>query len=416
MTLKAPGTIVLLALAALGCNTEKPAPAAAKTAAAPPPWTLTVEPLETPAASGSSGPQLTVSERGPLVSWVETNDDKAILKFAERTALGWSEPRVAASGTDWFVTDADTPAVIRLSNGALVASWMQSSSDEFEASNLRLSYSTDEGKTWSRSFLPHHDGTITQHAFASLFEIPGQGLGVVWLDGRQTVTNRESGPMSIRFTSYDTKWKQQAETAIDAKVCDCCTTSVAVTTDGLITAFRNRTDDEIRDIYVSRLEGGKWTEGTPVHDDGWHITACPINGPVVSAVGRDVAIAWFTTLDDKGQAFAALSSDAGRTWSAPIRLDDAGSLGHVDVEMLEDGSALATWEEFADQRGQFRTRRVEKSGAKSPAIVIAGASGGRVSGVPRLARLGNQLVFAWTERPERGGNGTVKTATATLLH
>jgi hypothetical protein len=59
---------------------------------------------------------------------------------------------------------------------------------------------------------------------------------------------------------------------------------------------------------------------------------------------------------------------------------------------------------------------VEKSGAKSPAIVIAGASGGRVGGVPRLARLGDQLVFAWTERPERGGSGTVKTATASLTH
>src|SRR6267378_6241440 len=133
MTSKAFGLIVLIALATLGCNTEKPAPAAAKTAAAPPPWTLKVEPLETPAAAGSSGPQLTVSERGPLVSWVEQNDEKTTLKFAERTALGWSEPRVAASGTDWFVTDADTPAVIRLSNGALVASWLQSSSDEFEA-------------------------------------------------------------------------------------------------------------------------------------------------------------------------------------------------------------------------------------------------------------------------------------------
>ena len=416
MTLKVPGLIVLIALATVGCSQENPAPVAAKTAAAPPPWTLTVEPLETPAAAGSSGPQLTVSERGPLVSWVEQNDEKTTLKFAERNALGWSEPRVAASGTDWFVTDADTPAVIRLSSGALVASWMQSSSDEFEASNLRLSYSTDEGKTWSRSLLPHHDGTITQHAFASLFEIPGQGLGVVWLDGRQTVTNRESGPMSIRFASYDAQWKQRADTLIDAKVCDCCTTSVALTTDGLITAFRNRTDEEIRDIYVSRLEGDKWTEGKPVHDDGWHVTACPVNGPVVSAVGRDVAISWFTTHDDQGQAFAALSSDAGRTWTNPIRLDEAGSLGHVDVEMLEDGSALATWEEFADKRGQFRARRVEKSGAKSPAIVIAGASGGRVSGVPRLARLGNQLVFAWTERPEKGGSGTVKTATATLTH
>jgi hypothetical protein len=84
--------------------------------------------------------------------------------------------------------------------------------------------------------------------------------------------------------------------------------------------------------------------------------------------------------------------------------------------MLDDGSAVATWEEFADQRGQFRARRVEKSGAKSPAIVIAGASGSRVGGVPRLARQGNQLVFAWTERPERGGSGGVKTATATLAH
>jgi hypothetical protein len=416
MTSKTFVFVLLVTLGVLGCNREKPAPAAESTAAAPPPWTLKVEPLETPAAPGSAAPQLTVSDRGPLLSWTEQTDDKTTLKFAERTAIGWSAPRMAASGTDWFVTDADTPAVIRLSNGALVANWMQSSSDEFEASNLRLSYSTDDGKTWSRSFLPHHDGTVTQHAFASLFEIPGQGLGVVWLDGRQTVKNRESGPMSIRFASYDAQWKQRADTLIDAKVCDCCTTSVAVTTDGLVTAFRNRTDDEIRDIYVSRLEGDKWTEGTSVHDDGWHITACPVNGPVVSAVGRDVAVAWFTTHDDQGQAFAALSTDAGRTWSNPVRLDEAGSLGHVDIEMLEDGTAVATWEEFADKRGQFRARRVERSGATSPAVVIAGASGGRVSGVPRLARLGNQLVFAWTERPDRGGNGTVKTATATLMH
>jgi hypothetical protein len=414
MTARA-GLIAFVATAALGCSSEKPAPEAAAPAA-PPPWTLKVEPLQTPAAAGSSQPQLTVSERGPLVSWIEQIDDRTTLKFAERNALGWSEPRVAASGTDWFVTDADTPAVIRLSTGALAASWMQSTSDEVEASNLRLSYSTDEGRTWSRSFLPHHDGTITQHAFAALFETADHGLGLVWLDGRLTVKDREGGPMSIRFASYDTQWKQRADVQIDAKVCDCCTTSVATTSDGLVTAFRNRTDDEIRDIYVSRLEGDKWTEGKAVHDDGWKIAACPVNGPVISAVGRDVALAWFTTRNDQGESYLALSSDAGRTWGDPVRLDEAGSLGHVDVEMLEDGSAVATWEEFADRRGQFRVRRVERSGAKSPAVVIAGASGPRVNGVPRLARLGNQLVFAWAEIPENGGNKQVRTATALLPH
>ncbi len=414
-----PDRIGLIALvtaaAALGCSSEKPAPPAAKTVA-PPPWTLTVEPVVTPAGPGSSEPQLSASERGPLVSWVELNDDKYTLKFAERNAIGWSEPHVVASGTDWFATDADTPSVVRLSNGTLAANWMQSTNEELEASNLRLTYSKDDGKTWARSFLPHHDGTTTQHGFATLFDVPGQGLGLVWLDGRQTVKDRENGPMSIRYAEYDSEWHQRADVPIDAKVCDCCTTTVALTTDGLVAAFRNRTDDEIRDIYVSRLEGDKWTEGKAVHDDGWHITACPINGPVLSAHGKDVAIAWFTTHDNQGQSYAALSTDSGRTWTDPIRLDDASSLGRVDVEMLDDGSAVATWVEFANKRGQLSARRIERSGAKSPAVVIAGAANGRVSGVPRLARLGNQLVFAWTETPENGGPPQVKTATAVLPH
>jgi hypothetical protein len=420
MILKTPGLIVLATVALLGCNREKPAPSAAAPAAVPPPWAITVEPLTTPAAPGSVGPQLSVSEQhGPLLSWVEVTDDKATLKFAERNALGWSQPQTVASGSDWFINDSDVPAVVRLSNGTLAANWLQNTDPELEAYNLRLSYSKDEGKTWARSFLPHHDGTTTQHGFATLFEVPGQGLGVVWLDGRLQVNDRESGPMSLRYASYDAQWKQKADMPIDAKVCDCCSTSVAVTSDGPVTAFRNRTDDEIRDIYVSRLEGEKWMDGKAVHDDGWHIASCPVNGPVVSAHGRDVAIAWFTTLENQGRSYAALSTDAGRTWGEPIRLDEAGSLGRVDVEMLEDGSAVTTWVEVANGRGQLRARRVERSGAKSPAIVIAGASGGRVSGVPRLARQGNQLVFAWVESPENGGlpsDRVLKSATATLPH
>jgi len=420
MTSKTFALIVLVAVALLACSSEKPAPVAAKPVAAPPPWAITVEPLTTPAAGGSAGPQLSVSEqRGPLLSWVEMAGDKATLKFAERTALGWSQPQTVASGADWFINDSDVPSVIRLSNGTLAASWLQNTDPDLEAYNLRLSYSKGDGKTWARSFLPHHDGTTTQHGFATLFDIPGQGLGLVWLDGRQTVTDREKGPMSLRYASYDAQWKQNADEPIDAKVCDCCTTSVAVTSDGVVTAFRNRTDDEIRDIYVSRLEGGKWTDGKAVHDDGWNIESCPVNGPVVSAHGRDVAVAWFTLLENEGRSYAALSTDAGRTWGDPIRLDEAGSLGRVDVEMLEDGSAVATWVEFAQGRAQFRLRRIERSGAKSPAIAIAGASGGRISGLPRLARQGNQLVFAWVESPENGGlpkDRVLKSATATLPH
>ena len=409
--IRSAGALIVVSALALLCYRSSPVAAQATAQ-----WALRVQPLQTPVAAISSGPQLTVSSRGALLSWIETDDEKTFLKFTERTATGWSPAKTAASGTDWFVTDADTPSVIRLSSGALAASWEQSTNEELEASNLRLAYSKDDGKTWAPSFLPHHDGTQTQHGFATLFELPGPTLGVVWLDGRQTVKDREHGPMSLRYAAFDAQWKQRADAAIDLKVCDCCTTSVATTSEGPIVVYRDRSDKEIRDIYVSRLEAGKWTPGIPVHNDGWHVESCPVNGPVISAHGRNVAVAWFTAQNNQGQSYAAFSQDAGRTWGSPVRLDDGSSTGKVDLEMLDDGSVIATWIEFAGGRSQFRAKRVERSGAKSAAVIIAGASGGRVGGVPRLARQGDQLVFAWTETPERGGQGQVKTAFANLPH
>jgi hypothetical protein len=136
---------------------------------------------------------------------------------------------------------------------------------------------------------------------------------------------------------------------------------------------------------------------------------------MLSARGRDVAAAWFTVKGDQGQAFAAFSGDAGNTWTAPIRLDDGGSLGRVDVELLDDGSAVASWVEYANGASDFRMRRVEKSGAKSTAIPVAAVSGGQASGFPRIARSGNQLLFAWTDSADAENGGlVVKTATATL--
>ena len=390
---------------------------AAAAAQTPQPWTLKIQPLELASQRGSNGAQVSVSKRGVLVSWLETDNDEPTLKFAERTATGWTPSVKVASGEDWFITEADTPSVLRLSNGTLVADWMQSSSDEFEASNLRLSYSKDDGKTWSKTFLPHHDGTITQHAFATLFELANGNLGLVWLDGRLTVKDREHGPMTLRYGAYNAQWAQVSDRGLDAKVCDCCTTSVAMTADGPIAVYRNRTDDEIRDIYVTRYENGAWTAGKTVHDDGWQIHACPVNGPAISAIGRNVAVAWFVAKNDQGQAFAAFSKDAGRTWGQPIRLDDAASLGKVEIEMLDDGSAVAAWTEFANQRSQFRARRIDASGAKSAPVTIAGAAGsGRVGGVPRMVRSGGELVFAWVDTPENGGIGGVKTAAAALPH
>jgi len=134
-----------------------------------------------------------------------------------------------------------------------------------------------------------------------------------------------------------------------------------------------------------------------VHHDGWRITGCPVNGPAISARGRDVVVAWFTAKGDpkgdQGHAFVAFSHDAGRTFGAPVRIDDASALGRVGVELLMDGSAVATWVEFSAEHSQFRVRRIDVAGSKGQAVTVADTSGTRY---PRLALAGNDLLFAWT--------------------
>ena len=381
--------------------------------------TIAPQALTSPATGSSAQPQLSVSSRGVLLSWIERTGDLATLKFAERTASGWTESRTVASGRDWFVNWADVPSVMRLPSGTLVAHWLQKSGPDTYAYDVRLSYSQDEGRTWSPSFIPHHDGTKTEHGFASLFPL-GDGLGAIWLDGRNMKPaaghdeHGGGGVMTVHFARFDKNWKQVEESAVDARVCECCPTAVTVTSEGVIAAFRDRSASEIRDIYTSRLVNGKWSEPAAVHADGWKIAACPVNGPALSASGRNVAASWFTVKGDQGQAYLAFSADAGSTYGAPIRVDDGGSLGRVDVALTPDGgAAVATWIEFAEQRSQFRARRIGRDGSRSAPVTIAGLASGRASGYPRMAMTGRELVFAWTESGA-GGAMQVKTATAPL--
>jgi hypothetical protein len=413
MTLIHASRCLVIAAIATGCGSgpDKTAPPTTTTTT-PPAWTVKVEPIDIPSGASSMAPQLTASNRGVLVSWLEQSDPEFILKFAERSGAAWSPAQTIASAKDWFVSAADVPSVLRMSNGTLVANWYPAVDFRLEAYDIRLSYSTDEGKTWARPLIPHHDKTRTQHGFVSLFEMPSGGLGMVWLDGRNQGKQPEDAEMALYFASFDGAWKQTAEVSANARVCECCTTSAVVTADGVVAAFRDRSPKEIRDIHVSRLENGKWTDAQAVHADNWEVDSCPVNGPALSARGRQLAAAWFSGKDDKGQAFAAFSSDAGRTWGSPIQLEDRTSLGHVDIELLDDGSAVATWVEFADDRSQFRMRRVEPSGTRSASINVTG--NGRVSGYPRVARSGNELVFAWTEGSEGEGTQKVRGAVARL--
>lgn len=302
---------------------------------------------------------------------------------------------------------------MRMDNGSLAAHWLRRSGANPCAYDVRISHSANDGRTWTTPTTPHHDGTQTEHGFASLVEMADRGLGVVWLDGRQTAASgghtaghsTPSAAMTLRFTNYDGAWAQVSDMPIDQRVCDCCPTTAAVTSEGLIVAYRNRTEDEVRDIVVSRYERDRWTEPRAVHTDGWKIAACPVNGPMLSARGRQVVLAWFTAVGDMGHTYLAFSSDAGRTFGERIRVDEVATQGRVDVELLPDGSAVASWIELRDGRAALMVRHLSPTGIRSLPVEVAALEGSRTSGYPRITRAGDELLFAWTDTAGGRANG-----------
>jgi hypothetical protein len=357
-------------------------------------------PVTSPAQRRAGMPQLTEHNGQVLLSWIEVDGDVSSLRFAEREGAGWSAPRTVASGPDWFVNWADVPSVLRLGDTRLAAHWLQKSGPDTYAYDVRLSFSADNGATWSPPTTPHHDGTLTEHGFASLFREPAGGLGLIWLDGRAMTPGGHGhggGAMTARAASFNSDGRQISETLVDDRVCECCPTAAAVTTEGVVIAYRDRAAGEVRDIYASRRTNGTWSAPAAVFADRWVFPACPVNGPAIDALDRTVVVSWFTMRDGVGRSYAAFSKDAGRTFGTPVPVDDGVSLGRADVELLEGGRAVVAWLEFVNEHAEWRLRLVNEAGERGPATTAARVTSSRSSGYPRMARQKDMLVLAWAD-------------------
>jgi len=381
-----------------------------------------VKESESPTGQDSREPDLFSTADGRVIlSWVERVGEKQHrLHFASRDAAGWSEAHTVAEGENWFVNWADFPSVIALTDGSLAAHWLVKSGKGTYAYDVNIARSKDNGQTWGRPLVPHTDGTQTEHGFVSLLPLADGRVGAVWVDGRATKDVKEGhgedeGPlpvsMALHYAAIDADGKLSNEAVLDDRICECCQTSAALTSEGPIVAYRDRSDKEVRDIYFVRRQGEGWSRPQPVHADNWEINGCPVNGPSVAADGRRVALAWFTGEGDSPRVQIAFSGDAGATFGIPTRVDDGEALGRVDVVMLEDGSALVSWMAGGTEGGANKVRRVAPDGTLGPVAIVARTDVSRSSGFPRMARLGDTVHFAWTQfgKPSR-----VRTAIANI--
>lgn len=382
--------------------------------------------LETPAQPGSLAPRLTLGSDGEAwLSWLERVTDGATgardktsyaLKISAFRNNQFAAAVEVARGDNWVANWADTPHLFVGAQGWLVAQWLQKSGKQTYAYDVMLSQSKDGGKSWSTPFPAHDDATASEHGFASFFPWPGAagdptasgtaGVGLAWLDGRQTVNE---GPMTLRTATLaaDGRWLEQQ--ALDLQVCDCCQTGASPTNLGPVVVYRDRTDQEIRDIQLVKWQQGQWQAPIRVHQDDWQIAGCPVNGPQVASLGDEVAVLWYSMRDDAGEVKLARSRDQISHFAPPYVIARDTPLGRVSLAGHPPHLAAAWIEEYPHQNelqlAWFRSDENTPSGfSETQRLVLTQVPAGRASGFPSVvllapsAQFGTSALVAWTAK------------------
>jgi hypothetical protein len=341
-----------------------------------------------------------VSSNGSLsLSWISSKEEKnASLNFIRFIDGKWIKPQTIANGSDWFINWADFPAHA-INGDLIITSYLKKSASGTYTYDVILNLQKLSGEKIKEDFILHTDGVKAEHGFVSIIPNDNQGFFITWLDGRNTVEKKLDGdhkPMTIRFAEITNIGDVINESELDSSTCDCCQTSIAVNNNRPIVVYRDRSEKEVRDIYIARKINDVWESPSPVHNDGWIINGCPVNGPKVAVNSNNLAISWFTVSNEKPRVNLSFSKSNGDSFSAPIKINDHDALGRVDVAFLNQEEVIVSYMEGDDIGTYLRIKKVSIDGKVSAPITISKIDGGRNTGVPQLEIFNNEIFIVWT--------------------
>lgn len=366
-----------------------------------------VKRMSPPVSANSMQPYLSVNGSELLLSWTEKENDSAFaLYFSKFEDDKWTEKTLIKRGDNWFVNWADFPSIAG-NNNDMISFYLKKSDEETYAYDIFLRQSSDSGLNWDIENKLHSDTTKTEHGFVSMIPSNRNSFFVSWLDGRNTKSTGhdhahggDGGAMQIRVAEIMNDGEKKNEFEIDSRTCDCCQTSTALTDQGPIVVWRDRSDQEIRDIYYSKFNEGIWSKPKPVYEDNWKINGCPVNGPKVAVNKSSVAVAWFTAADNVPKVNLSFSKDGGDKFLEPIEMNVEKAIGRVDLLLLDEDTALVSWMESSKELALLKLAKVGISGAIEKIITVEEISASRSTGFPQMEVLDEQIYLSWNEIKE----------------
>ena len=218
------------------------------------------------------------------------------------------------------------------------------------ATELRLSRSTDSGKTFQSSVLVNDDPGVIQHTFDALHRDADGRLHLSWIDGREG----KKDPGTYVARSLDQGVTITKNLKVDEGTCVCCRTAVTSGPDGMVyVAWRKILDGNVRETVVARStdHGESFEAPVIVGHDQWVFPACP-HRPASMGVDQQgrLYVVWYTEGTDEIPAiYLAYSDDRGKSFSEKHKLNVSKNTfpDHPQIAVDPEGRIVVVWEEQA---------------------------------------------------------------------
>ncbi|HMS85795.1 MAG TPA: sialidase family protein [Nitrospira sp.] len=305
------------------------------------------------------GPSVQIDERGFIsVVWLEEDKESRTIFFARSENPGGplGAPVKVNQPSEEVYYRQESPALVVHENEVFVT-WSKThpkiTPDKPFASELRLSRSTDGGRTFEPSVLVNDDGLVSQHTFDSIQRAANGTLYMAWIDAREG--KKEPGTFVARSMDHGRTITKNLK--IDDDTCVCCRTAVATSGDGVVyVAWRKILEGNIRETVVARsMDGGEsFSPSVIVGHDRWIYPACP-HRPASLRVDRQgrLYVVWYTEgAEETPAVYLAYSDDQGKTFSPKQQLNRSKGTfpDHPQMAVDPEGRVVVIWEEQSPVR------------------------------------------------------------------
>ena len=277
------------------------------------------------------------------------------------------------------------PKIAFDANQGVYLSWATPREKKYTA-DIRFSYSSDYGKTFSQPITVNDDGLLTGHSFNEMLVNDKNEVSIVWLDGRlkQRADAGNGSAIFIAKANMSIPTSQFVNNEVINGTCVCCRLAIDVNqNDNLAILWRHIYGDNIREFAITTL--GEQNELYQVSYDHWKINGCPHQGGAISIDENNrYHLVWYNQGDKGKGVFYAYSDNAGKSLSSPLAIGEQSAQaahphlsehkGRVDIVWTQfTGTEHQLWHQQSRNNGlsfdQAKVLATSTNGADRPFII-----------------------------------------------